>query len=112
MCSLCGMLGGRRHWTESASNPNAFAHQSDRPTIRRERQQRTRLVNLVLAHYGLTLADWPPAKYILGNAKGGTHLVDNLGQLWPAADRLLNEACDPLDRSLLRALSASQGDGN
>ena len=31
VCSLCGVLGGRRHWTESAASPEAFAGRTDDP---------------------------------------------------------------------------------
>ena len=36
MCSLCGVLGGRGHWTESSSSPEAFASRQggDNPAAR------------------------------------------------------------------------------
>ena len=106
MCSLCGILGGRGHWTESASNPGAFVSRTNSMTVRRERQERTKLANTVLAHYGLKLADWPPSNYILRNAKGRSVLVSNLSELWSVAESVLDEACDPLAESLLSSLSA------
>ena len=109
MCSLCGVLGGREHWTDTSSSPDAFAGRAD-VTWRRERQDRTRLVNKVLKHYGLSLADWAAASYVLKSHTGRTVLVDNLSQLWAAAEELGKRPCDPLDEALLDDLAGS-GDG-
>jgi hypothetical protein len=105
MCSLCGVLGGRGHWTESAATPEAFASRLDATTRRRERQQRTRLANAVLGHYGLTLTDWSGSSYMLANKTGRSALVENLTELWAAADGLTNRPADPLDDALIAALT-------
>ncbi len=104
MCSLCGVLGGRGHWTDTTSNPEAFRN---RPatTLRRERQARTRLANAILKHYGLGLADWGGTAYVLRGRTGQTALVDNLTELWPVAEALAKKPCDPLDEGLLAALA-------
>ena len=104
MCSLCGILGGRGHWTESASSPDVFAGRSEVHTPARERQQRTRILNVVLGHYGLSVSDWTAGKSVLRSATGRTALVDNVGELWPAAERLTGRPLDPLDPALLAAL--------
>ena len=105
MCSLCGILGGRGHWTESASSPEVFAGRTEVHTAGRERQQRTRILNIVLGHYGLSVSDWTAGKSVLRSATGRTALVDNVGELWPAAERLTGRALDPLDPVLLTALA-------
>ena len=105
MCSLCGILGGRGHWTESASSPEVFAARTEIHTPARERQQRTRVLNVVLAHYGLSVADWTAGKSVLRSATGRTALVDNVGELWPAAERLAGRTLDPLDPTLLATLA-------
>ena len=107
MCSLCGILGGRGHWTESASSPEVFAGRTDVHTPTRERQQRTRILNVVLGHYGLFVSDWTAGKSVLRSATGRTALVDNVGELWPAAERLTGRTLDPLDPALLTALAPS-----
>ena len=107
MCSLCGVLGGRGHWADSASTPEAFASRLQQTTRRRERQERTRLANAVLGHYGLSLADWSGASYVLSNRTGRTALVDNLTELWGAAEDLANKPCDPLDEGLIAARGGS-----
>ena len=104
MCSLCGVLGGRGHWTDSASHPEAFRSRQPTPR-RRERQDRTRLVNAVLDHYGLSLADWAGTAYVLGTRTGRTALVENLTELWAAAETLIDAPCDPLDDALLDRLA-------
>ena len=106
MCSLCGVLGGRGHWTDSASTPEAFASRLDQTTRRRERQERTRLANAILRHYGLSLTDWSGASYVLSNRTGRTALIDNLTELWTAAEDLAGKPCDPLDDALIAGLSA------
>lgn len=104
MCSLCGILGGRGHWTESASSPEAFSSRAERHTWARERQARTRLVNRVLAHYGLKLADWSGNAYVLKSRTGRTAIVNNLSEVWAEAETLSRKDCDPLDDGLLAAL--------
>ena len=110
MCSLCGILGGRGHWTESASSPEVFAGRAGNCTPGRERQHRTRILNVVLAHYGLSLSDWSAGKSILRTATGRTALVENVGEVWPEAERLAGRPLDPLDPDLLTAL-APRGSG-
>ncbi|MFP6757849.1 MAG: hypothetical protein VCC99_06470 [Alphaproteobacteria bacterium] len=106
MCSLCGMLGGRGHWTESTSHPEAFRRET--PSTRgRERQQRTRQVNRVLAHYGLVVSDFSGTGYVLRTRTGRSAIIANLTELWAEAERLTGRACDPLDGALLTALEDS-----
>ncbi len=104
MCSLCGMLGGKGHWTETSSTPEAFQSRLEPTTRGRERQERTRLVNAVLGHYGLSLSDWSGASYMLSGRTGQTALVENLTEMWAAAERVGKKPCDPLDEGLIAGL--------
>ncbi len=104
MCSLCGILGGRGHWTDPASHPEAFEGRAETHTWHRERQQRSRITNLVLDYYGLRLDDWGGHAFILKSRTGQTAIIDNLSELWPAAERMLGRPCDPLDPDLIKAL--------
>ena len=90
MCALCGILL-RSHWAERGSG-------------RRERVFRVRLVNRVLAFYGLELGDWGGRVYVLRDRKGRAAVVDDLGSLWTQAERLAGRPLDPLDPSLVAAL--------
>ena len=106
MCSLCGVLGGRGHWTESSSSPEAFASRQEAVTRRRERQERTRLANRVLQHYGLILSDFSGGSYVLSTRTGRSKIVDNITEVWIAAEAMTARDCDPLDPALLAGLSA------
>lgn len=105
MCSLCGILGGRGHWADSATSPDAFAARAERHTWQRERQARTRLINRVLTHYGLSLQDWQGSAYVLKSRTGRSAIVNNLSEVWPEAERLARKDCDPLDEGLIAELS-------
>ena len=91
MCALCGALL-TSHWAESGSS-------------RRERVFRARLMNRVLAHFGLEVADWAGGVYVLRDRKGKTAVVGDLGGLWAAAERLAGRPLDPLDPELVASLS-------
>jgi hypothetical protein len=90
MCALCGVLL-TSHWAERDSG-------------RRERVFRVRLLNRVLFHFGLELWDWGGRVYVLRDRKGKTAVVDDLGSLWTAAERLAGRPLDPLDPVLVGAL--------
>ena len=114
MCGLCGMFAGERHWTERAASPAIFGEAGNgrgagaeppRVTPARERQERVRLVNLVLDPLGLVLSEWAASSYVLRTKTGRSEMVPDLGALWPAAERLVGRACDPLDPGFLARLA-------
>jgi hypothetical protein len=90
MCALCGVLLAS-HWTERESG-------------RRERVFRVRLLNRVLAHFGLELGDWSGRVYVLRDRKGKAVVVEDLGGLWTAAETFVGRPLDPLDPELVAAL--------
>ena len=104
MCSLCGILGGKAHWTDSSATPDVFAGRAQSHTARRERLDRAGLVNQILRHYRLTLKDWAGTQYVLRGSTGKTALVENLSQMWAEAERLTGRPLDPLDPELLADL--------
>ena len=104
MWALCGGLGGRGHWTDSAAAPEAFAARQQLHTRARERQQRTRLVNKILRHYGLHLGDWSGGGHLLRGRTGRTAIVKNLSEMWAATEHLTRADFDPLEEGLLRSL--------
>ncbi|MDP2333453.1 MAG: hypothetical protein Q8M19_22465 [Reyranella sp.] len=106
MCALCGILGGAGHWTDAAARRGVLSRNIDPVQRRRERYDRVTAASRVLRHYGLTLGDWQSSSYVLSTATGKTELVDNLGHLWAAAEKLLGRPCDPLDPALIRLLEA------
>jgi len=90
MCVLCGVLMND-HWAEQEGG-------------RRGRVLRVRLVNRVLAFYGLRLDDWGGRIWVLRDRKGRSAVIDNLGTLWVEAEKLAGRRLDPLDPALVRAL--------
>ncbi len=109
MCALCGMLGGQDHWTDTASNPESFGARSQTHTRHRERQDRMRLINRIVGHYGLSVSDWSGNAYVVRSATGRTLMADNLSQVWTAASTITGKSCDPLDPALIRAIRAGSG---
>lgn len=109
MCSLCGVIGGNEHWVDAAARPGVYTRMTDTPTRRRERARRIALANRVLGHWRLSLADWQGTSFLLSTATGRTEIVEDLGHLWSAAERLLGRPCDPLDAALVARLEESGG---
>jgi hypothetical protein len=114
MCVLCGQdFVAQVHWTDRhvedrarASGPGEDPAEFQRDR-RRDRGHRTALTNEIVRHYGLSVEDWGGSKYILRDRKGRTALIQHLGALWPAAEKLAGRKLDPLDAYLLGAMSAS-----
>lgn len=104
MCGLCAALNASRNWTD-ASGQSAFT-QNGRPIAARdEREKRVRIINSVLSHYGLQVADWGGSSYVITTLSGKNANVYNLGGIWDAADGLVAEkVIDPLDPVLLARL--------
>lgn len=109
MCVLCGKdFVAQVHWSDRhiedkarASGADPGEYQRDR---RRDRVHRATLVNKVLRHYGLRIEDWSGSKYLVSDRKGRSELVQDLGVLWPAAQKLAGRPLDPLDPVLHEAL--------
>jgi hypothetical protein len=101
MCALCGVLGGTEHWTDAVARPGVFTRNTDAASRRRERMNRVAAANRVLSCYRMNLADWQGSAFVLSTATGKTEIVDNLGHLWMAAERLHGRPCDPLDEELI-----------
>lgn len=103
MCGLCGILGGKVHWSDTlAAGAAAEATQRSRA----ERARRIRYLNAVLAAFACTVSDWQGSHYVLSTFTGKTELVDNLTQLWAAVERLTGHAPDPLSPHVLERLAA------
>jgi len=106
MCGLCGVLGDGEHWADGVAGRPA----SVVPWLRRQaRRQRVTVGNVVLRHFGLSLADWQGSAFVLRDRTGATQMVNSLGDLWPKADRMAGVPLDPLDPALLDMLDAHGG---
>jgi hypothetical protein len=102
MCGLCGVLGNADHWTDIPDEGVVLSPHTRRAT----RLARVRMVNEVLAYYGLKLADWQGSNYVLSGPTGRTELVGDLVQVWRAVEQMAGRACDPLDPRLIERLES------
>jgi hypothetical protein len=99
MCVLCGDLAGDLHWAERAAGTAGVDAETER---RQARFRRTLVVNRVLAPYLLSVhEDLSATRYVVADRKGAQEVVRDLGELWPAADRLARTTLDPLDSRLI-----------
>jgi hypothetical protein len=100
MCGLCGVFGVGEHWSDSAGAT---------PLSRRaDRQHRAEVANAVLGLYGLRLGEWQ-SRFTLTSRTGRSAIVDHLGGIWPAAERLAGRQLDPLDPAFLDRLEGKVG---
>ena len=109
MCSLCGVLGGNEHWADAVARPGVFTRNTERAGRRRERMNRVRLANHALAQFGMSLSDWQGAAFLLSTRTGKTEIIDDLGHLWPAAEKLASRVCDPLSPEVIAAMERLRG---
>ncbi|PUD65845.1 hypothetical protein [Helicobacter pylori] len=115
MCVLCGELISSFHWTdrsdsyeidENLRKPNALISANENARERkRARLKRVRLLNQILAFYGLKINDWQGAKFVLCDKKGQSVIVNDLGDLWGKAQKLAKKEMDALDSNLLAFLN-------
>jgi hypothetical protein len=93
MCGLCGALGIDSDWTDAAATfSSAYSSRT---------KARARALSTCAEAVQPCPPDWEGAKYQLGSRTGRTEIVDNLAQVWQAAERILGRACDPLDLSVI-----------
>jgi hypothetical protein len=100
MCGLCGMFGAAEHWTDQAGGAAG-----QRPA---DRQHRVRVANQVLELFGLRCADWQN-RFTLTSRTGRSVVVDHLGALWPAAEKLAGRPIDPLDPEVVARVEGLAG---
>jgi hypothetical protein len=101
MCALCGVLGGKDHWTEPLKRDGVYVRFSDPAHRRRERALRIGEANAILGLFGLSLDDWHANSYVLRTRTGKSELVADLAALWPAAEKLAGSGLDPLAEDVL-----------
>ncbi|MGL2902932.1 hypothetical protein ACQKBS_03505 [Helicobacter pylori] len=114
MCVLCGELISSFHWSdenygsdsyeidENLKEPNVLISTNENARERkRARLKRVRLLNQILAFYGLKINDWQGAKFVLCDKKGQSVIVNDLGDLWGKAQKLAKKEMDALDSNLL-----------
>ncbi|WP_100957822.1 hypothetical protein [Helicobacter pylori] len=118
MCVLCGELISSFHWSdgtdgsdsyeidENLKGQNALISANENARERkRARLKRVRLLNQILAFYGLKINDWQGTKFVLCDKKGQSVMVNDLGDLWDKAQNLAKKEMDALDSNLLAFLN-------
>lgn len=113
MCVLCGELISSFHWSdenygsdENLKEPNAVISANENARERKRAWlKRVRLLNQILAFYGLKIDDWQGAKFVLCDKKGQSVMVNDLGDLWGKAQNLAKKEMDALDSHLLAFLN-------
>jgi len=106
MCSLCGILGSNEHWSDAVARPGVYTRNSEGIGRRRERANRVRVANRVLTALGMKLSDWQGTSFVISTRTGKSEIIEDLGHLWPAAERLSGRMCDPLNPDLIARLEA------
>jgi hypothetical protein len=101
MCALCGVLGGKEHWTAAVKREGVYVRGAEPADRRHERRRRVAEANAILGLFGLSLEDWQADSYILRNRTGRSEVVADLAALWPAAEALAGRPLDPLDPEVL-----------
>ncbi|GAA7417632.1 hypothetical protein MM0352_00610 [Helicobacter pylori] len=118
MCVLCGELISSFHWSDGIDGSDSYEIDENlkgRNTVvsanenarerKRVRLKRVRLLNQILAFYGLKINDWQGAKFVLCDKKGQSVIVNDLGDLWGKAQKLAKKEMDVLDSNLLAFLN-------
>ena len=101
MCALCGVLGGKEHWTAPVKREGVYVLGQEPADRRRERRRRISEANAILGLIGLSLEDWQGDSYVLRSRTGKSEVVANLAALWAAAEALAGRPLDPLDPKIL-----------
>ncbi|KNE16152.1 hypothetical protein [Helicobacter pylori] len=117
MCVLCGELISSFHWTDGSDGSGSYENENlkgqnvlistneNARERKRARLKRVRLLNQILAFYGLKMDDWQGAKFVLHDKKGQSVMVNDLGDLWDKAQNLAKKEMDALDSNLLAFLN-------
>ncbi|GAA9268440.1 hypothetical protein TH0175_00880 [Helicobacter pylori] len=117
MCVLCGELISSFHWTDGSDGSGSYENENlkgqnvlvsaneNARERKRVRLKRVKLLNQILAFYGLKINDWQGAKFVLCDKKGQSVMVNDLGDLWDKAQNLAKKEMDALDSNLLAFLN-------
>lgn len=109
MCALCGVLGGKDHWTEPVKREGVYVRAHDPAMRRRERTLRIFQTNTILRLFALSIEDWQGESYILRTRTGKSEIVADLAALWPVAEKLAGRTLDLLDPEVIDRRQALDG---
>jgi len=92
MCGVCGVLGGPAHW----SSTRGRLELAGTTTVRAELARNVALMNRIARTRGMKVSDWQGSSLVIAGATGGQEVVESLGDVWAAMDRLGGRSIDPL----------------
>lgn len=92
MCGVCGVLGGRRHWSAGAEVHAAAVS----PTQRAERAQLAGLLDRITRRRAVRVSTWTGTSLLVSGPTGATEIAETLADVWLALDRLAPRHVDPL----------------
>ena len=92
MCGICGLLGGPAHWSSS----HGRLQLAGSTTLRAERARTVGLLNRIARTRGMRVSDWQGTAFVVAGATGGQEVIESLGDVWAAFDRLGGRPIDPL----------------
>ena len=107
MCGLCGVWGGRAHWTGRPQSPDFLTATAVAPPLR-DRLQQLGFVNRLIGPFGVTARDWEGVQWIVESVNGGSEIVSDIAALWPAVERLSLRRIDPLSATTLAAFASGR----
>lgn len=105
MCGMCGLWGSTDHWSNPARLPGATPGQAN---MQRVRIQQADAISSFTRKAGAVVRDWGQSSWIVENFSGGTEIVDSLGAVWAAVERLTGRSMSPLSLELIQPLEAQQ----
>ena len=107
MCGMCGLWGQADHWSNPARLPGAMAEES----VLHRRAAQAAAVTLFTRTAGIAVRDWAQTAWVVESVSGATEIVNGLGDIWAATERLTGKPVDPLSLALIQGFEALQHPG-
>ena len=107
MCGMCGLWGQTDHWSSPARLPAAPAEAS----VLHRRAAQAAAVTMFTRAAGIVVRDWAQTAWVVESVSGATEIVNGLGDIWAAAERLTGQPVDPLSLALIQGFEVRQHPG-
>lgn len=107
MCGMCGLWGQTGHWSDPARLPGTRVEES----VLHRRAAQAAAVTLFTRSSGISVRDWAQTAWVVESVSGATEIVNSLGDIWAAAERLSGKPVDPLSLLLIQGFEVRQYPG-
>lgn len=104
MCGLCGLWGGKAHWSTKSQNPKVFGETFASSERLRERNHQRMVLNRITRPFGVIVRDWETSQWILEHVNGGSEVVESIAVFWSSVEILSKRKIDPLSAALIEQL--------